>query len=117
MRKKFHIRGQSVLEYAVLLVIIVAVLLTVQNYVKRGIQGRFKSSTDDMGEQFSPGNTNAMKSSSLYSKTKDEFGGAGGQGQTKSTLLNKETTQIVDTAQIINVDQEYWGTATHGVTP
>jgi cytoskeletal protein RodZ len=46
-------RGQSLLEYAILMVIIIAALLTLQVYIKRGIQGRLKSSTDDIGDQYS----------------------------------------------------------------
>ena len=33
-------RGQSTLEYAVLIVIIIGALLTIQVYIKRGVQGR-----------------------------------------------------------------------------
>ena len=43
-------RGQSTLEYAILIIIVVGALLTIQQYVKRGIQGRFKSAADDIGE-------------------------------------------------------------------
>ncbi len=45
--------GQSVLEYAILMVIIIAALLTLQTYIKRGIQGRLQSATDDIGDQYS----------------------------------------------------------------
>ena len=33
-------QGQSVLEYAILMVIVIAALLSLQVYIKRGIQGR-----------------------------------------------------------------------------
>ncbi|MCX5697930.1 MAG: hypothetical protein NTU54_08215 [Candidatus Omnitrophica bacterium] len=48
-------RGQSTLEYAVVIAVIVGALLATQVYIKRGIQGRFKQSSDDIGAQFSPG--------------------------------------------------------------
>ncbi|HQP12317.1 MAG TPA: hypothetical protein PK470_06100, partial [Candidatus Omnitrophota bacterium] len=38
-------------------VMLIAGLLSLQVYVKRGIQGRIRSATDDIGEQYSPGNT------------------------------------------------------------
>jgi len=47
-------RGQSTLEYAILIAVIVGALLAIQIYVKRGVQGRFKQAADDIGEQYSP---------------------------------------------------------------
>jgi hypothetical protein len=46
--------GQSMLEYTILIIIILAAYLTMQNYVKRGFQGRWRSSVDDLGEQYDP---------------------------------------------------------------
>ena len=54
-------KGQSTLEYAILIIIIIGALLSIQVYIKRGVQGRLKSATDDIGDQFSPGNTNVIK--------------------------------------------------------
>ena len=109
-------KGQSTLEYAILIIIIIGALLTIQQYVKRGIQGRFKSAADDIGDQFSPGNTNAIKATRVHSKTNDTFGlkvsdsAAGtGQGISRSELIDKETTNTDERVQIVNVDQEYWG--------
>ena len=53
LKKIRKIKGQSTLEYAVLVVIIIAALLSLQTYIKRGVQGRLRKSTDDIGEQFS----------------------------------------------------------------
>jgi len=50
-------KGQSILEYAVLLAIVISVLLIMQNMVKRGYQGGLKDSAEKMGEQYSPGGT------------------------------------------------------------
>ena len=52
-------KGQSVIEFTVLLVIVIGVFIAMQFYVKRGIQGRWKSSLDDFGEQYDPRLTNA----------------------------------------------------------
>ena len=54
-------RGQSTIEYAVLIIIIIGALLSIQVYIKRGVQGRLKQAADDIGDQFSPGNTNVVK--------------------------------------------------------
>jgi len=50
-------KAQSTLEYAVVIVCVVAALLAIQVYIKRGIQGRLRSNTDSIGEQYAPGNT------------------------------------------------------------
>lgn len=47
-------RGQSTLEYAVVIAVVVAALVVMQLYVRRGFQGRLRQSADDIGEQFAP---------------------------------------------------------------
>lgn len=42
------------MEYLVLTTIILAVFLTMGNYFKRGVQGRWKSAVDDIGDQYDP---------------------------------------------------------------
>ena len=54
IRKK---KGQSILEYAILLAVIVAVIVAIQVYVKRALQGRMKASTDSIGDQFTTKDT------------------------------------------------------------
>lgn len=44
-------QGQSLYEYAILLAIVVAVFTGMQVYLKRGIQGVIKVSTDEFGTQ------------------------------------------------------------------
>jgi hypothetical protein len=51
------------LEYTILIIIIVAAFLTMQNYIKRGFQGRWKQAADGMGDQY---DTNAFDSSVRY---------------------------------------------------
>jgi len=50
-------KGQSILEMSLLLVIIVAALIAMQVYLKRGIQGRLRSNADNIGEQYDPSTT------------------------------------------------------------
>ncbi len=40
-------RGQSTAEYAILIGLVVAVVISMQIYVKRGVQARFKDASDD----------------------------------------------------------------------
>lgn len=46
--------GQSTLEYAILIAAVVAGLVMMQIYLKRGIGGRLKSGADNIGDQFDP---------------------------------------------------------------
>ncbi|MFA5311068.1 MAG: hypothetical protein WC355_02010 [Candidatus Omnitrophota bacterium] len=52
-------RGQSTLEYVILIGFVVAALIAMGVYMKRGMQGRLRESTDQIGEQYSAGNTEA----------------------------------------------------------
>jgi len=54
------LRGQSLLEYCILLVIIIAAFVTMQIYMKRGVQGRWKDSVDQLGDQYDPGQMNGV---------------------------------------------------------
>jgi cytoskeletal protein RodZ len=98
-------KGQSTLEYAVLVIIIIGALLSIQVYIKRGVQGRLKSAADDIGDQFSPGNTNETRTIKTSSKTNDLFQA----GVSTSTIVGEEVTNETVDMDIINVEQEYWG--------
>ncbi len=58
-------KGQSILEYTLLLGIVVAGILIMQHFVKRGFQGGLKDSADKMGDQFSASGTSTYRSVSL----------------------------------------------------
>jgi len=47
-------KGQSVMETAVLVLVIVGALIAMQVYLKRGIQGRLRGGVDSIGEQYDP---------------------------------------------------------------
>lgn len=47
-------KGQTLIEYTVLITIVLGVFVAVGTYVKRGIQGRWKAATDDLGDQYDP---------------------------------------------------------------
>jgi Flp pilus assembly pilin Flp len=61
MRKQ---KGQAILEYTVIVIVILGVMVAMRDYVKRGIQGRLKSASDDLGGQYDP---TAIQSNVLYS--------------------------------------------------
>ena len=104
-------KAQSTLEYAILIIVIIAALISIQVYIKRGIQGRLKSSADDIGDQFSPGNTNVIVAQKVVSRERQNFG-VEGQGVQSSNLIEPEKVNAVTRSVIVNNDQEYWGLKT-----
>ncbi len=56
-------KAQTILEYSILMTIIVAAFLTMQVYMKRAFQGRWKQSVDDLGEQY---DTNSFSANIRY---------------------------------------------------
>ena len=55
MRRLFFGRkGQSTLEYAVIIAVIGAGLVLLSQYVRRGYQGKLRSQADSLGQQFEP---------------------------------------------------------------
>ncbi|MFA5089044.1 MAG: hypothetical protein WC552_08460, partial [Candidatus Omnitrophota bacterium] len=99
-------KGQSTVEYAILIVVIIGALLAIQVYLKRGLQGRIKQAADDIGDQYSPGNANQMIVTKTYSKTNETFT----KGASKKTLLDKEyTNRTTSGFAVLNQDMEYWG--------
>jgi hypothetical protein len=62
-------KGQSAMEYIVFMTIILGVFLTMSNYFKRGVQGRWKAAVDDLGEQYDPSVTNSSVRHRLEANT------------------------------------------------
>ena len=98
-------KGQSTLEYAVLVIIVIGALLSIQMYIKRGLQGRLRSAADDIGDQYSPGNTNVTKTVVTTSNTSE----SSIAGTSKSTFREPEVTTTNRTQNILNLEQEFWG--------
>lgn len=85
MRK---MRGQSILEYAVIMVVILGCLIAMQNYIRRGIQGRWKSAVDDFGEQYDP---RSINSNIIYST----------EGNSESRIETTPTSQMVGGTKVL----------------
>ncbi len=69
----FRRKGQSTVEYALIIAVVVAGLLAMQYYVKRGYSGRLKSAADDMGDTYDPQKYNATFHVTSLSKTDQEM--------------------------------------------
>jgi hypothetical protein len=62
-------KGQNLIEYCVFICCLVAALIAMQVYVKRGIQGRLRQSADDVGEQFDANSTTGYVTYSVSGTT------------------------------------------------
>lgn len=100
-------KAQSSLEYAILIIIVLGALLTIQVYIKRGVQGRLKSATDDIGDQYSTMSMNYKKTTRLWSNTHETSDATG----TQSKLNKPEVSNTITTANVLHdkVGDEYWG--------
>lgn len=63
----------NTLEYAVLIAISVAALLSMDSYIKRSIQAKFKKDADKLGKQFSPYSTYELKSDAFFREQDTHF--------------------------------------------
>jgi len=63
------VRAQSTLEYAVVVACVVAALLGMQFYVRRGIQGKLRQAADETGEQYTPLNVSSNITTQTTSTT------------------------------------------------
>ena len=85
-------KGQSILEYAILLGVIVAVIVAIQVYVKRSIHGRFKSSADQIGDQFTTGETYTVQTIQQTARREQTLGtdmGGSGQAWSESKIMTQ----------------------------
>lgn len=98
-------KGQSSMELVIIMIIVMAALLSIQVYLKRGVQGRLRSAADDVGDQYSAGNTNVRKVVTVVSNTHEVQSG----GSQTTNMNTPEVTTTNRTQNIVNLQQEYWG--------
>lgn len=100
--------AQSTLEYALLISVVVGGLLTMQNYLKRSVQGKLQAAADEIGEQYSPGLT--KKHDHLVSQITQptiETTTYGEGGKTRTQIQGMTQSQE-SRREIKALDQEPW---------
>ncbi len=102
MRRLRSKTGQSTLEYAILIAVIVGGLIAMQVYVKRGVQGRLRSSADDIGGQYSPGYVESSFTTETSSTTMEtvDAGLTTSQASTTQSRTGSESVQ--------SLENEWW---------
>lgn len=61
--------GQTVLEYTIITIILLGALLTIGNYFKKALQGRWKATVDGLGDQYDPRTGNSYVLHSMLTNT------------------------------------------------
>lgn len=104
MRVKNSKKGQSILEYAILIVVVVGALIAMQWYMKGGYQGRIRSASDDLGEQYSPTRVISNITTNSTSVTNETTSGGGGFNSsvmptTRSNFWQNQTRGVDETLE------------------
>ncbi|MEK7308304.1 MAG: hypothetical protein AAB089_04465 [Nitrospirota bacterium] len=86
-------KGQSALEYVILIGFVVSALIAMGVYIKRGVQGRLRESTDQVGEQYSAWHTSSEYTTNSHTDQRDRILGQGETVTEFSTEPGKETYQ------------------------
>lgn len=87
-------KGQSTLEYALIVTVIMAAMVAINIYMKRGVQGKLRESADKIGEQYSAGKTTFKYTTTTEETlTRDTFGLA------DSVTDNAPNSATTDTAR------------------
>jgi len=98
-------RGQSTLEYGVVIAVVVAALISMQTYVKRGIQGKLRQASDDIGEQFSPDKTTGVTTvTTNVSSTENVTGGT----NSETTSTSNQTQNRTANENVATLNEETW---------
>lgn len=95
--------GQSVLEYATLITVVVLVVIFGSLYFKRGLQGRWKESSDQIGEQFTTGEKYTVET--RQQSAREEVTGTSGEitsgNWSRSAVL--DTLPQVGTSPVVTI--------------
>lgn len=95
-------RGQSTLEYAILVVVVIMALVGIQAYLKRGLQGRMRDSADQIGDQFSADYSSyniTTTTKAVVNETQDAW--------TTTAKYEEQWSQRTGDEQIGNFELEY----------
>lgn len=96
-------RGQSTLEYVVIIAVVVAGLITMQIYLKRSVQGKLRDATDQIGEQYAPGKVTSNFVSNSHSKREEK---SLANGYSSSELKEAEIQKRTGNEFIKNLETE-----------
>ena len=102
-----HRTGQSAVEYAVMIAVVIAALLALNIYIKRGFMGRYRSLGDQAGSQFSfaNGTTNIIEN---IVSGRDENTNSDGLVSTTFTADTQNRNEVSNLSDVGN-EQLFYG--------
>lgn len=96
-------KGQSLLEYSLILGAIIVGILFMQLYVRRAIEGRLRGAADDIGEQYSA--TGTFNFVTNRTSNIEEVTDATGQ---VTTTYHEDETVRTGNETMPAANEEYW---------
>lgn len=102
----FNNKAQGTLEYAIIIGVVVAALIAMQAYFKRGLQGKIRQASDEIGEQFSPGKTTGSVTNTSKYITKEVVTLIDGKPTTVSTTTSEKPQKRTVTETVETLDKE-----------
>lgn len=112
------------LEYAVMIFCVVAALLAMQVYIKRGMQGRLRQAGDNLGRQYDPKNTASTSTleyssnTTTYVETKNEVDwgqDVDGDDIEKTNVFATQTRSVIDNETTKQWGEEHVGASEAGL--
>jgi Flp pilus assembly pilin Flp len=100
-------RGQTIVEYTIIVIIILGVMIAMKDYVKRGIQGRWKTATDDFGGQYDPEHLNSDINYSTQVNAVSIIQISNGTYDSQGTTENGQWTNRVDITNSLETKAGY----------
>jgi len=100
-------KAQSTLEYAILIGVVVGALLSMQNFLKRGFQGKLHNIVENLGDPYSPGHTSKLEIFNSNIDTTTETTTPGVAGST-TTQVNGATQYTESSINLDSLDNETW---------
>lgn len=104
-------KGQSGLEYAVVITCVVVALIAMRAYITRGMQGRLRQAADELGQPYDPRHTS--------SDITTQQGGLTivSSGTETNTETSPATTTTTSTTNIVWERERQYGDETVGNLP
>lgn len=100
---KFNARAQSTLEYAIIIMVVVGALLAMQIYMKRGLEGKLKDASDNIGAQYSAGNVASSHTTTTVTSSDEKTSSEGSSSNvdTSSNITGSENIERLDVEQVV----------------
>ena len=103
-------RGQSTLEYALIIAVVVVALIAVMIYMRRSMLGRLKDSSNSIGKQFDP-------EAGYETAWESEGAGLTRTEEDRNTATGATTSVTTQSETITNNEGDAWGTGVAGGGP